>query len=197
MSAGVVMSLDVLVGEKSQTRPVFVDTCGMDVITSINERRSIRKFTAEPISDRMLSTILRAGLQAPSAKNKRPCHFIVVSDKQILTELARSNSNAAMLEGAACGIVVCGDCNIEGMKEFLYADCAAAAQNMLLCIQGLGLAGVWCAVVSNSDWRKQIIEQLELPLKLEPIAVVALGHPDEGKERHNRWEPEKIHYNRW
>ena len=61
------------------------------------------------------------------------------------------------------------------MKEFLYADCAADAQNILLGIHGLGLGGVWCGVASSSDWRKLLIAVLELPSKLEPVAVIAFS----------------------
>jgi len=120
--------------------------CGMDTLTAVRTRQSIRSFTAEPIAiaGEMLDTILCAGMYAPSAKNKRPCHFIVVRERQIFTGLSRSNPNAAMLETAACAIIVCGDKNREGMKEFLYADCAAAGRRQLcrICGQGSGTSGM-------------------------------------------------------
>lgn len=171
--------------------------CGMDVITAIQTRQSIRRFTPQPISEAILDTILNAGFCAPSAKNKRPCSFIVIRDKNVCGQLARDHSNAAMLESAACAIVICGDKNIEGTKEFLYADCAAAAQNMLLCIHGLGLGGVWCGVATNSPWRKQLISLLRLPSKIEPFAVIAVGYPDEKPDMLDHWAPEKIHYESW
>ncbi|MCI6705561.1 MAG: nitroreductase family protein, partial [Eisenbergiella massiliensis] len=117
-----------------------------DTLTAVRTRQSIRSFTAEPIAiaGEMLDTILCAGMYAPSAKNKRPCHFIVVRERQIFTGLSRSNPNAAMLETAACAIIVCGDKNREGMKEFLYADCAAAGRRQLcrICGQGSGTSGM-------------------------------------------------------
>lgn len=171
--------------------------CGMDVITAIQTRQSIRRFTPQPISEAMLDTILNAGFCAPSAKNKRPYSFIVIRDKNVCGQLARDHSNAAMVENAACAIVICGDRNIEGTKEFLYADCAAATQNMLLCIHGLGLGGVWCGVATNSPWRKQLISILGLPLKIEPVAVIAVGYPDEKPNMVDHWAPEKIHYESW
>lgn len=171
--------------------------CDMDTLTAVRTRQSIRSFTAEPVGGELLDAILYAGLCAPSAKNKCPCHFIVVKERQSLTRLARSNPNAAMLETAACAIIVCGDKNREGMKEFLYADCAAAVQNMLLCIHSLGLGGVWCGVAAGSDWRSQITAAFALPVKTEPTAVIALGWPGETKEISSRWEPGKIHYGQW
>lgn len=197
MMARVTMVADEVNVQRDTIGEFEAVSCDMDVMTAIKSRHSIRKFTSHPISDSMLNTILSTGLQAPTAKNKRPYHFIVIKSRQILSELAHGNSNAKMLEGATCGIVVCGDRNIEGVKEFLYADCAAATQNMLLCIHALGLGGVWCGVMANSDWRKLIVTKLELPLKLEPISVIALGYSNEVKEPEGRWESKKIHYDRW
>lgn len=172
-------------------------TCGMDVLTAIKTRQSIRKFYSKPVSQDMVNTVLCAGMCAPTAKNKRPYHFIVVRDRHMLSVLARHNSNAAMLESASGAIVVCGDKNREGLKEFLYADCAAATQNILLSIHGLGLGGVWCGVASNSEWRKLLIEQLTLPNKLEPISVIGFGWPDEGKGLNSRWDTAMVHYEKW
>lgn len=173
------------------------ETCQMDIITAIEKRHSVRKFTSSWIDDKKINTILNAGLQAPTAKNKRPYHFVVIKDKNILAELARNNPNARMLAAAACAVAVCGDSNVEGMKEFLYEDCAAASQNILLCSHGLGVGAVWCGVAMNSDWKKLIIEKLNLPPKVEPVSVIALGYPDEDRQVRGRWDAGKIHYDKW
>lgn len=170
---------------------------GMDVLTAIKTRRSIRHFTGEPIGPDALHTILAAGMCAPTAKNKRPCHFILLQNRRLLVELAQENPNAAMLEQAACGIVVCGDQAREGTKEFLHQGCAAATQNILLCAHGLGLGGVWCGVVAGSSWQKLLVQRLELPIKLLPVAVVALGHPSEAGAPRECWQPEKLHCEKW
>lgn len=197
LSAHITMDSDEADTSRRSICEPSAETCEMDVITAIKTRQSVRKFTSKPVAEDMIHTILCAGLCAPSAKDKRPYHFLVVKDRQVLSELARHNSNAAMLESAACAIVICGDKNAEGMKEFLYADCAAAAQNILLCIHGLGLGGVWCGVAAHSDWQKLMAACFELPPKLEPFAVIAVGWPNEMTELPGRWEPKKIHYDRW
>lgn len=197
MTARVVMALeDMEPAGNKQEEPASVSS-GMDVLTAIKTRQSIRKFTSRPVGDELVTAMLCCGLYAPTAQNKRPYHFIVIRNRQLLAELASRNSHAAMLAEAAGAIVVCGDKNIEGMKEFLYADCAATTQNILLGIHGLGLGGVWCGVASSSDWRKLLIDLLELPSKLEPASVIAFGWPDEEKELCHRWEPGKIHYDKW
>lgn len=197
MNAQITMAAEELepAGQK-QEEPVSVSS-GMDVLTAIKTRQSIRKFTSRPVGEELVTAMLCCGMYAPTAKNKRPYHFIVIRNRQLLAELASQNPQAAMLADAAGAIVVCGDKNVEGMKEFLYADCAAATQNILLAIHGLGLGGVWCGVVSNSDWRKLMIAVLELPSKLEPVSVIAFGWPDEEKELCHRWELGKIHYDKW
>ena len=197
MTANITMSAEALPPVRNVPEKPADITCGMDVLTAIKTRQSIRKFSSKPVSQDMVNTVLCAGMCAPTAKNKRPYHFIVVRDRHMLSVLARHNSNAAMLEFSAGAIVVCGDKNREGLKEFLYADCAAATQNMLLSIHGLGLGGVWCGVASNSEWRKLLIEQLTLPNKLEPVSVIGFGWPDEEKELITRWETAMVHYDKW
>lgn len=197
MTAQITMSPEELGPSGREPKEPASVSSGMDVLTAIKTRQSIRKFTSKPVGDDMVTAMLCCGMYAPTAQNKRPYHFIVIRNRQLLAELASQNTHAAMLADAAGAIVVCGDKNVEGMKEFLYADCAAAAQNILLGIHGLGLGGVWCGVASNSDWRKLLIAVLELPSKLEPASVIAFGWPGEEKKLRGRWEPGKTHYEKW
>lgn len=169
----------------------------MEICTAIRTRQSIRDFTADTISRELINTIIYAGMCAPTAKDKRPFDFIVIEEKKLLNELSESNPNARMLANAACAIVICGDRNKEGLREFLYADCAAAAQNMLLSAHGLKLGGVWCGVAANSQWYKLLAERLKLPPKVEPVSVLALGYPAAEKELRPKWTPGKIHYEIW
>ena len=79
------------------------------VLNAIMTRTSIRKYTDEPISKTDIETLLRAGMAAPTAVNKQPWHFIAVTDKAKLKELA--GNRGRMLEQCAVAIVVCGDLN--------------------------------------------------------------------------------------
>ena len=78
-------------------------------LNAIMTRTSIRKYTDEPISKTDIETLLRAGMAAPTAVNKQPWHFIAVTDKAKLKELA--GNRGRMLEQCAVAIVVCGDLN--------------------------------------------------------------------------------------
>jgi hypothetical protein len=84
-------------------------SAAVDVFSAIRERRSIRRYTGEPITDEQLNAILQAGLCAPTANNKRPYHFVVIQDRARLERLAEGKPYARMLASAACGLAICGD----------------------------------------------------------------------------------------
>jgi Nitroreductase family/Domain of unknown function (DUF1905) len=128
-----------------------------DVLSTISQRASIRKYDDKNINHVQLTTILNAGLCAPSTKNKRPFHFVVTKDRAKMTSIISDNPNVAMLKSAAACIIVCGDKIVQGIPEWLIADCSAATQNMLLAIHSLGLGGVWCGVKQGSRYRKRIL----------------------------------------
>lgn len=170
----------------------------MEALTAIAGRTSVRKYADKTVEPQKLEVILHAGLSAPSAKNKRPFHFVVVEDKAVLGAWAAGNSNAKMLSHAPCCIVVCGDGNVEGTRDFLVGGCAAATQNMLIAIHALGLGGVWCGVLRGKEWSRQVAADLCLPVKVEPLTVIALGYPTEQKKAPVPWDMKShIHYERW
>lgn len=169
----------------------------VDVLTAIRDRRSIRRYTSEPIDDDTLHAILKSGLCAPTAMNRRPFHFVVIKNPEMLAQLAAGKKYARMLAHARAGIVICGDNTVEDRPEHLFADCYAATQNMLLAIHGLHLGGVWLGVTVESEWYHLLQEKLKLPANIVPTAVIALGHPAEERPLPETWESEKIHYETW
>ncbi len=170
----------------------------MEVNTAIFTRRSIRRFIPGEISDEVLNTILKAGFHAPTAANKRPVHFIVVKDRELLKTLSEAKQEAQMIREAAIAIVVCGDKSKQPYHDFLHEDCSAAIENMLLCIHGLGLGAVWCGVPEIlSDCFQMYINKLHLPENIIPIGTIAIGHIGEEKPYIDRFDKEKVHYNCW
>lgn len=169
----------------------------MDVMTAITTRRSIRRFTHQEIDDKTLDTILNSGFCAPSAKNKRPWHFIILRKKDVLLKISSISSNHKVIEQASCCILICGDTIVEGIKDFLIQDCSAAIQNMLITIHGLSLGGVWCGIHTGSNVHKRITEIIELPDKVIPVGMIAVGYPAEQKDNTYRFEKSKAHYEKW
>ncbi len=167
----------------------------MDLLTGISTRRSVRKFTDQAVGETNLRTILDAGFCAPSARNLRPRHFVVVDNHELRREVAALAPNYGRLNDATAAIIVCGDSSIQETQEFLIEDCSASVQNMLLAIHGLGLGAVWCGVKFDSDGAKALARTLQLPSKVRPIAIIALGHPAETPDVPDRYDEDKVHWN--
>ena len=104
----------------------------MDAIDALLTRRSIRKYTKEPVSDEAIKMLLEAAMAAPSAGDQQPWHFIVIRDRAILDEIPKLHPHAQMVKEAPVAIVVCGDERSVKYKDFWPQDCAAATQNLLL-----------------------------------------------------------------
>ena len=68
-----------------------------ELISTIFARRSIRKYTAEPVNEEDLKTMLEAAMAAPSASNLTPWHFIVVTEREKLDSLAKVHPYGKML----------------------------------------------------------------------------------------------------
>lgn len=169
----------------------------MDILETIFTRRSIRKFTGEPIGDEDLKTILKAGFQAPSAHNYEPREYIVVRDKKIIEKITKFHKYSKMLPKAGCGIIVCGDKDKQPEIGFLVEDCSASMQNMLLAAHGIGLGAVWCGLYSVTKLTEAMADVLELPEHVIPIGMIVVGIKDESKEPIDRYDERKIHYDKW
>mgnify|MGYP001050672531 CR=1 FL=1 len=169
----------------------------MDAITAIKTRRSIRKFTGEKIGESELRTILETGFLAPSAHNFQPWEYIVVRDEEMLQRIADIHPYGKMLPQAGCGIIVCGNQNKQELMGFLVEDCAASIENMLIAVNSLGLGAVWCGIYPVENLVKSFEKTFDIPKHIIPIGIIALGHPAEEKEAADRYDEEKIHYDKW
>ena len=117
----------------------------MDVSRAIRDRRSIRRYTDQPVPEELVRQVITAGMQAPSAGNLQSRRFHVVGDKRTRKRLAAAAMNQNFLAEAPLAIVVSADHRIKreygerGIELYCLLDCAAATQNMLLCAHTLGL----------------------------------------------------------
>jgi nitroreductase len=128
----------------------------MDTFELIRTRRSIRKFTDEPVPDDIVNKIIEAGTWAPSGLNNQPWKFAVVLGANVLIAVFLDNSLSYDRTKDAQAIGAC-------------------IQNMLLFIHSLGLGAVWLGqILKNKD---KVLELLDGPGEYELMAVIALGHP--------------------
>jgi len=164
-------------------------------IAPILARRSIRKYTADPVSADDLRKVLEAGMAAPSGKNLRPWHFVVVTDRGRLDRLAEKGTYWKMLHEAPLAIVVCGD---PGISDRYYdQDSVAATENILLAVSMLGLGGVWLGCHPNPERMDPVREILGIPGGIVPISIISIGHPAEEKEARTQYEEGRVHRDRW
>lgn len=164
-----------------------------DVLNNIFARKSVRKFISEPVSEKQVETLLKAAMAAPSALNKQPWRFVVVTDKEKLLSMAEKMPYAR-LDTAPLAIVVCGDTSVS--EKFWTHDCSAATENLLLAAEAMGLGAVWTAA-SDSERAEIVREALAIPSFIHPLCVVPVGHPDGDFQPKDKWDPTKIHYNKW
>lgn len=163
------------------------------VLENIASRTAIRKFTPEPVSPEQIETLLKAAMSAPSALNRQPWRFVVITDREKLASMA-AKMPYARLDTTPVAFVVCGDTTVS--EKFWVHDCAAAAENLLLAANALGLGAVWTA--AYDDERETLVrEAVKLPSYIRTLCVIPVGHPAEFPEPKNKWNPENIHYDRW
>lgn len=169
----------------------------MDILEAIYQRRSIRKYTGKIVSDKIIKAIIQAGMYAPTAVNKQPWHFLVFRDRNKMEQLNVIHPNSYMLEKAGTGIMVCCDELLEHDKGYGILDCSAATQNILLTIHAMGLGGCWVGIYPREKRIEMCKKLFQLPKYILPLAIVAVGYPDEKKSKPNRCKPERIHWDTW
>jgi nitroreductase len=150
------------------------------VLNAIKKRRTAIRFEDTDVNEQELEAILEAGRWAPSWLNKQPWNFIVVRDletKERLAEAAPTNFTAGLKEAPVC-IVVTVD-STEDPFHFVE-DGTAAAQNMILASQSLGLQASWIGIFDRKDDKKSAEAQarriLEVPRTHRIIALLPIGH---------------------
>ncbi|MGE5553389.1 MAG: nitroreductase family protein [Betaproteobacteria bacterium] len=164
---------------------------------AILSRRSIRKYTAEPVPDEVIQELLKAAMAAPSAGNEQPWHFIVIRDRRILDEIPRFHPYSQMLREAPVAILVCGGPRLQKYQGYWPLDCAAATENVLIAIQALGLGGVWLGVYPVEDRMNALRHLLGIPSEVVPFSLIPVGYPAETKPPAERFDPRRVHRDRW
>ncbi len=169
----------------------------MEAMEAILSRRSIRRYTAEPVPEKVIQELLEAAMSAPSANNEQPWHFIIINDRRILDEIPKYHPYSYMLREAPLAIAVCGDSRRETVKGYWIQDCSAATENILIAAQAKGLGAVWLGVYPREERAIAIQKLLGLPEHIIPLCLVSVGYPAEKKPHANRYDPSRIHHNRW
>ena len=167
----------------------------MSILDTIFTRRSIRKYQDKPVEKEKIEKLLQAAMAAPSAMNKKPWEFVVITNPETLKKI-----RSALMFGkhnAPAAIVVCGNTALfrrVKQSEFWVQDCSAATQNILLAAVELGLGTVWLGVHPIFNYTKKISEFLGLPEHVTPLNVIYVGYPGEDKPPRTQYDPKKVHW---
>lgn len=160
-------------------------------------RRSIRKYTNQPVEREKLDYMLRCALMAPSGKRLNPWEFVVITDTATIRAMAPCKEyGAGMLETAMAAIVVAVD---EQKSTTALFDGAIAAEHLLLAAEEQGLGACWCHIVGRENAEKMVKQLAGVPENLTVICVVTAGYKDEERKNYDldKLLYEKIHYNRY
>lgn len=160
----------------------------------IEKRQSIRKYTDQKVEADKITDLLKAAMRAPTARNKQEWRFVVVEDRETLDLIPTMSPYTTMMKEAPLAIIVLGDKTEIPDDAYIYVDCAAAIQNILLEGVHLGLGTCWCAIGPNEDRMEAFRNHFKFPEHLLPVAVVAVGYANETKPLQERFDPSKITY---
>lgn len=175
----------------------------MDALTNILNRRSVREFTEQEITEEDMHTLLRAAMSGPSCVNARDWSFLVTRDPEILSQMADANGRPAEpLRKAKAGVLVLGDLEraFPRAKDYWIIDGAIAAQNLVLAANALGIGSVWLGTYPQMDRVERLRACLHLPETVIPHSIIALGYPKEPNDTPNEkgfYEEDRVHVDRW
>jgi nitroreductase len=170
------------------------------------DRRTIRKYTQQPVDDKLLNDILTMGCRASTTGNMQVYSIVITRDKQMKADLAPMHFNQKMITAAPVVLTFCADFNrfnrwcllrkaepgYDNFLSFVTAAIDALLVAQTVCIaaeaQGLGI----CYLGTTTYTANKIIDLLNLPKGVVPVTTVTLGWPDERPEQVDRLPLEAI-----
>lgn len=172
----------------------------MDILKTLLEHRSIRKFRDQPIPDIVLEKILEAGIRASTTGNMQLYSIIVTKDKKNRELLAPLHFNQSFVKEAPVLLTFCADinrfskwCSLRNAKpaydNFLWffnaaIDALLVAQNVAIAAEALGLGICYLGTTTyNAD---KLVEFFQLPKHVIPVTTLAIGYADENPDLTDR-----------
>ncbi len=188
----------------------------MDCLEGILKRRSIRKFTDENIKEEELDALLDSAISAPSPHNEQPWDFLILKEKQIIEKLALRLKDEYVKSGKAdeekaertyriissANVVIIGFLNTKKLRSDTFNErlmgmqsLAAAAENILIAANCLGLGAHWRAVpLVRPDI---FLDMFSIPNYVEPQWMILLGRPGALPKPKSLQKEGVFHFNKW
>ena len=180
------------------------------VMQNILNRKSVRSYTGDTIPTDILGKLLRAAQAAPTGMDIRPWSFVVLTDKSQYETIFAGNFNMKKFMESGAVVVICADTTVtrpprdnpDGPavttpNQIWRDDMGACTENLLLAVEAYGLGACWTACYPFPDTMKPVKEALGLPPTVVPYAVVPIGYPSTENTPKDKWDPSRVHYDRW
>lgn len=173
----------------------------MELFEAIIGRRSIRKFTEQPIEFEKLMIMLDAARYAPSSGNLQNWKFILVTEKDKIRKMFDYCMQQDVFNTAQAAIIVCAEADyaekfygLRGKRIYSIQNCASAIQNMLLTAYDLGLGTVW---IGGFD-EDAVMQNFDIPEDVRPQAIILVGYSAEEPEpKEMKPLQDKVYFNKW
>lgn len=178
----------------------------MELLNVLTQRKSIRKYTEQPISDELLNEILEAGVRSSTTGNMQVYSIVVTRESAKKEALAPCHFNQPMVKNAPVTLTFCADFNrfnkwcrqsnaepgYDNFLSFVTAaiDALLVAQTVCVAAEAKGL-GI-CYLGTTTYTSDKIIDVLNLPKGVVPITTVTLGYPDENPDQVERLPLEAV-----
>ena len=150
------------------------------MIELLRNRRSIRKYTEQPVEPEKLELLKEALLRSPSSKNTNTWEFVFVDDLEIIQKLKVCKPNGtAPLDNAPLAVVVCSE---KTENDIWVENCSIASIVLQLAAQSIGLRSCWVQVRNRmysetESSEKYIRELLDIPENFGVLSVITIGYP--------------------
>lgn len=168
------------------------------VLENIHSRTSIRQYSDKAVSRENLTTLVKAGMAAPTAGNMQPWNFLVIDEKETLKEISKIHTATSPLAGAAAAILVTANMNTyNSRKDFSdrwVPDCSASTQNILLAATSMGIGSVWLGVYPCEERNLNLRKIIDIPENTNILCIVSLGYPSGDVTPKDKWKEEKLSF---
>ena len=145
----------------------------LEVFEAIQKRYSVRLYLKKKVPSNLISKVLEAARLAPSASNRQPWHFIVVTDEEKKKKIAQSGRWAGFIDEAPAVIVALGDHDTS--PKWYPVDVTIAMEHIVLEATELGLGTCWVG-----SFKENLLKDLlKIPAKYRVVAILSIGYPSE------------------